>query len=90
MFIFLHFIHIEQSRRWSLFGVLHFGRRARIDVSLCDDSQAGVYRHRLVKVKHKVWVLDDIHPESKRHTARGQQQMKFVLIKRLTLQLITQ
>lgn len=42
---------------------------ATVHECLCDDRQTGVNDVGLVDVKHKLWVLDDVHPESQWKTA---------------------
>ena len=50
-----------------------FHRGATVHEGLSNDREAGVNNVRLVNVKHKLWVLDDVHPESQWQTNTGKQ-----------------
>ena len=59
-----------------IFAETMFGRRARIHESLGDDRQAWIDGGRLVDVKDKVGVLDEIDPEPQRQAAHDEQRTK--------------
>ena len=69
--VVLDLIDVQQPGRWCLLRVLELSSGAGIDIGLGNDRKAGVYRSRLVDVKDKVRVLDQVDPETKREAVRG-------------------
>lgn len=56
-------VDIEEAGRGRVLGVLDLTGGAAVDVGLSHNSETAVNAGRLVDVKDKLWVLDDVDPE---------------------------
>lgn len=61
---------VEQLIGWGVFAQTVFWRGTRIHEGLSDHRQTGVRDAALMDVKHKLRVLDHVHPETQGKAAR--------------------
>lgn len=63
---------VEQFGGGRVLAQAMLGRRARVHEGLRHDRQAGVRDAAFVDVKHKLGILDHVHPEAQGQAAGGQ------------------